>query len=201
MKYRFAIAAVALMTAVSTAYAEGDAVAGKAKSATCAACHGADGNSVAPTFPKLAGQGYDYLVKQLHDFKSGARKNATMAPMAAPLSDADIENLAAYFSKQTMTVGTADKALVAAGEKVFRGGDSATGVSACMACHGPTGAGNPAAKFPRLAGQHAAYIVAQLEAFKAGERANDAGQMMRNIAAKMSTDQMKAVASYIEGLH
>ncbi len=208
MKYRIALAAIALMSAVSVAQAEGnpldpkgDAEAGKAKAASCAACHGADGNSTVATFPKLAGQNAPYLMKQLHDFKSGARKNATMSAMAAPLSDQDIDNLAAYFASQKMSTGTADKALVAKGEKIYRGGNTATGVAACMACHGPTGAGNPAAHFPHLAGQHAQYIVAQLEAFKSGARANDAGKMMREIASKMSDEEMKAVASYIEGLH
>lgn len=208
MKYRFAFAAIVLMSAVSVAQAagnpldpKGDAAAGKAKAASCAACHGADGNSAVPTFPKLAGQNAPYIMKELHDFKSGARKNATMSAMAAPLTDQDIDNLAAYYSSQTMSVGTADKKLVAEGEKIYRGGNAATGVAACMACHGPTGAGNPAAHFPHLAGQHAPYIVAQLEAFKNGSRSNDAGKMMRNIASKMSEKEIKAVASYIEGLH
>ncbi|MEJ2508626.1 MAG: c-type cytochrome [Gammaproteobacteria bacterium] len=201
MKYKVAIAAAALLTAMSAAHAAGDPVAGKAKSATCAACHGADGNSVNPQWPKLAGQHASYIEKELHDFKSGARTNPTMSPMAKPLSDDDINNLAAYFSQQTMSIGKADKKLVAKGEKIYRGGNSATGVAACMACHGPDGAGNPAAKFPRLGGQHAPYVVAQLEAFKSGARSNDAGKMMRNIASKMTDDEIKAVASYIEGLH
>ncbi|HKK04407.1 MAG TPA: c-type cytochrome [Gammaproteobacteria bacterium] len=201
MKYKVAIAAAALLTAMSAAHAAGDPVAGKAKSATCAACHGADGNSVNPQWPKLAGQHASYIEKELHDFKSGARTNPTMSPMAKPLSDDDINNLAAYFSQQTMSIGKADKSLVAKGEKIYRGGNSATGVAACMACHGPDGAGNPAAKFPRLGGQHAPYVVAQLEAFKSGARSNDAGKMMRNIASKMTDDEIKAVASYIEGLH
>lgn len=208
MKYRIALAAIVLMSAASVAQAagnpldpKGDAEAGKAKAASCAACHGADGNSTVATFPKLAGQNAPYLMKQLHDFKSGARKNATMSAMAAPLNDQDIDNLAAYYAAQKMSIGTADKALVAKGEKIYRGGNAATGVAACMACHGPTGAGNPAAHFPHLAGQHAQYIVAQLEAFKSGARSNDAGKMMRDIASKMSDEEMKAVASYIEGLH
>jgi len=201
MKYKVAIAALALFTAMSAAHAAGDPVAGKAKSASCAACHGADGNSVNPLWPKLAGQHASYIMKELHDFKSGARKNSTMSPMAAPLSDDDIANLAAYFSQQTMSIGKADKSLVAEGEKIYRGGNSATGVAACMACHGPDGAGNPAAKFPRLGGQHAKYVVKQLEAFRSGARSNDAGQMMRNIASKMTDHEIKAVASYIQGLH
>ncbi|MEJ2059836.1 MAG: c-type cytochrome [Gammaproteobacteria bacterium] len=180
---------------------KGDAAAGKAKSTTCAACHGADGNSVSAQFPRLAGQNYDYLVKQLHDFKSGKRKNATMSAMAAPLSNTDIDDLAAYFSSQKVNgLKPGDKTKVAAGEAIYRGGDAASGVPACMACHGPDGMGNPAAHFPRLAGQHAEYIVTQLKAFHDGSRANDAGQMMRNIAVKMTDKQMDDVAQYIQGL-
>lgn len=201
MKYKAVIVSVALLTAMSTAYGQGDPVAGKAKSATCAACHGADGNSTIAMYPKLAGQHASYLEKELHDFKSGARKNAIMTAMAAPLNNADIDNLAAYFSQQTMSIGTTDKALFAEGEKVYRAGNPATGVAACMSCHGPDGAGNPAAKFPRLGGQHAQYVVTQLEAFKSGARSNDPGKMMRTIASKMTDSEIKAVASYIQGLH
>ncbi len=183
------------------AFAVGDAAAGKAASATCAGCHGADGNSANPEWPKLAGQGAPYLIKELHNFKEGKRKNATMAPMAMGLSDLDMENLAAYFSSQTMSQGAANKDLVELGEKIYRGGNPATGVAACIGCHGPTGDGNPAAKFPRLAGQHAKYVENQLHAFKSGERDNDAGKMMRNIAAKLSEKEIQAVASYVEGLH
>jgi len=186
---------------MSQATAAGDAAAGKAASATCAGCHGPDGNSVNPEWPKLAGQGVPYLVKQLHDFKDGDRKNPTMAPMAMGLSDQDMENLAAYFSDQTMSQGAADKSLVDLGEKIYRGGNAASGVAACIGCHGPTGAGNPAAKFPRLAGQHAKYVEIQLHAFKSGERNNDAGKMMRNIAGKMTDKEIQAVASYVQGLH
>ncbi len=182
-------------------FAAGDAAAGKAASATCAGCHGADGNSVNPEWPKLAGQGAPYLVKELHNFKNGKRKNATMAPMAMGLSDLDMENLAAYFSSQTMSQGAASKDLVELGQKIYRGGNPATGVAACIGCHGPTGDGNPAAKFPRLAGQHAKYVENQLHAFKSGERSNDAGKMMRNIATKLSEKEIQAVASYVEGLH
>ena len=202
MKKFLVFAAVfSLVSGVSQATAAGDAAAGKAASATCAGCHGPDGNSVNPEWPKLAGQGVPYLVKQLHNFKDGERKNATMAPMAMGLSDQDMENLAAYFSDQTMSQGAADKSLVELGEKIYRGGNAASGVAACIGCHGPTGAGNPAAKFPRLAGQHAKYVENQLHAFKSGERNNDAGKMMRNIAGKMTDKEIQAVASYVQGLH
>jgi cytochrome c553 len=194
-------AVVSLVSGISQATAAGDAAAGKAASATCAGCHGPDGNSANPEWPKLAGQGAPYLVKQLHNFKDGDRKNATMAPMAMGLSDQDMENLAAYFSDQTMSQGAAEKSLVELGEKIYRGGNAASGVAACIGCHGPTGAGNPAAKFPRLAGQHAKYVENQLHAFKSGERNNDAGKMMRNIAARMTDKEIQAVASYVQGLH
>ncbi len=183
------------------ALAAADAAAGKAASAACAGCHGADGNSANPEWPKLAGQGAPYLIKELHNFKGGERKNATMAPMAMGLSDQDMENLAAYFSSQSMSQGAADKALVDLGQKIYRGGNPASGAAACIGCHGPTGDGNPAAKFPRLAGQHAKYVEIQLHAFKSGERDNDAGKMMRNIASKLTDKEIQAVASYVQGLH
>ncbi len=202
MNKQFAFAALMSVTAALAASPSlaADAAAGKAKSALCASCHGADGNSANPEWPKLAGQHAKYIVKQLADFKAGRRENAMMAPMAAGLSEADMANVAAYFSSQTMSLGEADPALVGLGEKIYRGGNKATGVAACMACHAPNGMGNPAANFPRLAGQHAKYVENQLKAFRSGQRANDAGKMMRNIAAKMTDAEIAAVASYIEGL-
>ncbi len=194
--------AVMLLGAIGTAQAAtGDAAAGQAKAAVCAACHGADGNSVVPTFPRLAGQGDPYIVKQLTDFKSGARSNAIMSPMAKPLSDQDVLNLAAYFSSQKAGVDTANAAQAALGEKLYRGGDKATGVAACMACHGPDGSGNPAAKFPKIGGQHAAYVEAQLKAFRDGSRSNDPNKMMRDIAGRMTDAEIASVAQYVSGLH
>lgn len=203
MKYKLAIAAGLLLAAASAVHAQaGDPALGKAKSAACAGCHGADGNSTNPEWPKLAGQHAGYLAKQLHDFKKGTeRSNALMAGQVAGLSEDDMQNLAAYFSQQTMKIGTTDKDKLALGQKIFRAGNPSSGVAACMGCHGPTGMGNPAAKFPRLAGQHAKYVVNQLKAFRSGERSNDAGQMMRNIASKMTDEEIAAVASYVEGLH
>ncbi len=183
------------------ALAEGDAAAGKTKSATCTGCHGPDGNSANPDWPKLAGQHAQYLVKELTDFQKGDRNNATMAPMAANLSEQDRDDLAAYFSGQSVKLGAADESLVALGAKIYRGGDPTANVAACIGCHGPDGRGNPAAKFPSLSGQHAKYVENQLFAFKKGERANDAGKMMRTVAAKMSEDEIRAVASYVQGLH
>ncbi len=201
MKKWFVFAAVfSLVGATGQSLAAGDAAAGKAKSATCAGCHAADGNSANPEWPKLAGQHASYIVKQLQNFKDGDRENAMMAPMAAPLSAQDMEDLAAYYSQQENKPAKADPALVEMGEQIYRGGNMSTGVAACMGCHSPSGAGNPAAKFPSLKGQHAKYTVLQLKAFKKGQRANDAGKMMRNIAAKMTDEEMEAVASYIQGM-
>ena len=189
------------ISGATSAWAEGgNAEAGKTKSATCAACHGADGNSVNPEWPKLAGQHPSYILKQLMNFKNDARVNASMSPMAKPLSDADMADLAAYFSTQVKKLGEADQTKVALGEQVYKGGNNATGVAACAACHGPTGAGNPASNFPSLNGQHATYIKNQLTAFRTGARANDAGKMMRNVAAAMTDAEMNAVAEYIAGL-
>lgn len=184
-----------------TATAGGDPAAGKSKSAACAGCHGADGNSVNPDWPKLAGQHPSYIAKQLHEFKNGKRIDPTMNGMAAALSDQDIEDLAAYFSAQTMTTGSADPKAVKLGQKLFRGGNARKNAAACMACHGPAGSGNPAAKFPALAGQHSAYTAKALRAFRAGERDNDPNEMMRRVADKMSDKEIAAVAEYIAGLH
>jgi cytochrome c553 len=185
----------------SVAVAGGDAAAGKAKSAMCAGCHMADGNSVNGMWPKLAGQHEGYIIKQLQDFKAGDRVDPTMAPMAAGLSEDDMANLAAFYSIQTLKSGEADPALVEKGKQIFMNGNAASGVAACSACHAPNGVGNPAANFPSLQGQHADYTVKQLKDFRAGNRANDAGRMMQSVAAKMTDDEIAAVASYIQGLH
>jgi len=194
-------AIIPLISSISPAWAGGDATAGKAKSATCAGCHGMDGNSVNPEWPKLAGQSNRYLDKQLQDFKGGARSNATMAPMVAALNEQDMADLSAFFSSQTVQPGSADEKLVELGQKIYRGGNADSGVSACTGCHGPNGAGNPAAGLPSLSGQHARYVEIQLNAFKSGERSNDAGKMMRTIASKMTEQEIMAVASYVQGLH
>lgn len=193
------LAGLAVSVATSV-WAEGNAEAGKTKSAVCAACHNADGNSVNPEWPKLAGQHPNYIIKELNDFKNDKRVNATMSPMAKPLSEQDMADLAAYFTSQAKKLGEADQTKVGLGEQVYKGGNNATGVAACAACHGPTGAGNPAANFPALNGQHATYVKAQLLNFRSGARANDAGKMMRNVAAKMSDAEIDSVAEYIAGL-
>ena len=166
----------------------------------CAACHGPDGNSPIPTNPNLAGQLPQYLYKQLSDYKSGRRKNPIMMGIVASLSDGDMRNLAAYFSQQKPRPGAAkDRDLVAAGQHLYRGGDSTTGVPACAACHSPDGAGVPI-QFPRLSGQHGEYTLAQLLLFRSGERANDSNSVMRTIAQRMNDKAMAAVAEYIAGL-
>jgi cytochrome c553 len=170
----------------------------------CAACHGADGNSVSPANPSLAGQGADYITLQLMHFKAGVRANPTMQAMAAPLSDDDMRALGVYFEQQKpKDLGAKDPKLVKAGERVWRGGDTATDVPACAACHSPTGAGIPK-NYPRLAGQYADYVYAQLKAFKSGARGADPkdanGHVMATIAGDMTDEQMKAVADYASGL-
>jgi cytochrome c553 len=194
-------AACAVLSTAGVAAAAGDPNAGREKSAACAACHGPDGNSFNPEWPKLAGQHADYLVQQLRDFQSGDRHDPMMSPMAMPLSEEDMLDLAAFYASQQLQIGDADPELVALGERIYRGGNLATGVAACAGCHAPTGVGNPAANFPMLGGQHARYTAKQLEDFKRNARANDPAQMMRHIAARMSSEEIEAVASYIQGLH
>jgi len=201
MKKTLFIATVASLSLLGSAHAAGSAEAGQAKAAMCAACHGTDGNSAAPNFPKLAGQHADYIAKQLQNFKSGERKDATMNGMAAALSEQDMADLGAFYAAQKVSVGSAAEDKVALGETVYRAGNTASGVAACAACHGPTAAGNPMAKFPSLSGQHADYTMKQLKDFRAGVRANDAGSMMRGVAKKMTDAEIEAVAQYIQGLH
>ena len=180
----------------------GDAAAGQAKTAVCGACHGPDGNSMAPNFPKLAGQGDRYLLKQLHEIKDGKRQVLEMTGLLANLNDQDLADIAAYYSSQKSSVGAADPALVARGEALFRGGDLSKGMPACTGCHSPDGQGLAAAGFPHLGGQHASYIEKQLTDFREGARTNDGDSMiMRGIAAKLSNKDIKALASYIQGLH
>lgn len=179
----------------------GDAAAGQAKAVTCAACHGVDGNSLNPEWPSLAGQHESYLVKQLQAFKGGKRVNVLMSGQAMPLSDQDMADLAAWFSSQKPTPKAADPALVKSGERLYRGGDKAAGTPACLACHGPEGLGNITAAWPAIAGQHANYTAAQLAAYRSGERQTDGdAQLMRNVAQRLTDAEIKALASYIQGL-
>ncbi|MDJ0832599.1 MAG: c-type cytochrome [Gammaproteobacteria bacterium] len=177
-----------------------DIEAGKAKSALCMACHGADGNSTNVIWPRLAGQHASYLAKQLRDYKSGKRVNATMQGMVAALTEEDMDNLAAFYSSQQPTEATYDDALLAKGQDIYRGGITETSVAACMGCHSPSGDGNGPAAYPSLKGQHMEYTVSQLKAFKDGVRANDGGKMMRNVANRMSDQEMQAVAAYLAGM-
>ncbi len=184
------------------AQAAGDAKAGQTKAAMCGACHGADGNSAAPNFPKLAGQGERYLLKQMNDIKSGNRTVLEMTGLLTNMSEQDMADIAAYFASQNMSVGAADPALVKAGEALFRGGKLAEGMPACTGCHSPNGAGNDAAGFPQLGGQHAQYVAKQLTDFREGNRTNDGdSMMMRSVAAKLSNKDIQAISSYIQGLH
>lgn len=192
---------IALAVSSIGAMAAGDAAAGKAKSATCVACHQADGNSTNPEWPKIAGQGAKYLVKQLKDYKSGARVNAVMQGMVAALSEQDMEDLAAYFASQNTTGGFVSEENYELGKRIYQGGNLATGVPACSACHGPAGKGNPAGAMPALSGQHALYTANQLKAFRAKMRANDANGMMRGSARWLSDEEIEAVSEYIGGLH
>lgn len=184
--------------------AVGNIEAGKQKSAVCAPCHNIDGNSVNPVWPKIAGQQQAYLVKQLKDYKlgeTGPRFDPQMIGMVANLSPQDMEDLAAYFSTQAPTSNKAVVDYVKLGEKIYRGGNPLTGVAACTACHGPKGAGNRLAKYPRISGQHADYTEAQLKAFRDKKRRNDINGIMQDIAKRMTDEEIKAVSQYMAGLH
>ncbi|MCG8016970.1 MAG: cytochrome c4 [Candidatus Thiodiazotropha sp. 'RUGA'] len=194
-------ATLALSFTVGLAQAAGNAEEGKNKSATCAGCHGAEGNSpLNPVWPKIAGQHPAYIAKQIKDFKANKRSDPMMTPMAMPLSDQDIADLAAYYSSQTVKTGVAAADKVEAGERLYRAGNADTGVAACMACHGPSGAGNPQANFPAIAGQHAAYVEKALKDFRAGNRTNDASKMMQGVVERMTDAEIAEVAQYIQGL-
>lgn len=179
----------------------GSAEKGQAKAAPCVACHGVNGNSVNPEWPNLAGQHESYIKRQLAAFKSDQRQDPLMTPMAKPLSEEDMADLGAYFASQKPT-GTleAEPSKVALGQKLFRGGDVEKGIAACQACHGPDGAGNPAAGYADIKGQHATYTIKQLKAYRSGTRQTDPNQMMRNVASLLTDEQIDAVAAYIQGL-
>ena len=179
--------------------AKPDAAAGEAKyTALCASCHGADGNSGSPEYPKLAGQHPEYLAKQLYEFKSGKRANAIMSGMAATLSDEDVKNVTYWLSTQKAKLGFAkDKENISLGERIYRGGVADRQIAACAGCHAPNGSGIPS-QYPRLSGQHADYITSQLSAFRGGVRNNNL--QMTQVAAKLSDREIKAVSDYIAGL-
>ena len=188
--------------AFTQAQAEGDTAAGKTKSAPCVACHSVDGNSVNPEWPKLAGQHEGYLIQQLLYFSNGERDNAIMKGMSGNLTDQDRADLAAYFASQEVAYGAADPELLELGQRIYRGGNSESGVAPCMGCHGPNGAGNPPANYPALRGQHAKYVENQLHGFAEGNRVNENSiKMMQITASRMTNKEIRAVASYIQGLH
>lgn len=182
----------------------GDPAAGQAKTAVCAACHGMDGNPATSLYPRLAGQNEHYIAEQLAHFKTGARTDPVMGTFAQPLSAQDMRDIGAWYASQKPTFGVADEALVEHGRRLYRQGDAARGIPACMACHGPAGLGNPGAPYPHLAGQFTDYVVKKLKAWRDdevrwGKSAN--ATIMPAIASRLTDQDMAAVASYIEGLH
>ena len=181
---------------------EGSADAGKAKALTCTACHGPEGNSISALWPNIAGQNASYLQAQLMSFKDGSRMDPLMSSQAMMLSEEDIADLAVYFeSLPAAAQSVADPGTVNRGEALYRGGNTDTGAAACLACHGPTGSGNPAAKYPALQGQHAAYTAKQLNDYAAGTRETDGKiRIMRDIAARLSKEDVAALSSYVQGL-
>lgn len=207
---RFALAAPAVFLAL-TATAAGNPEAGREKAAACTACHGADGNSLADMWPKLAGQLPEYLVKQLRDFKAGRRQDEQMSPQATNVAEIDMADIAAFFAAHAVKPGEADKALLAKGEQLYRKGKGRpTPVTACIGCHGYSGAGNrewgktqartPAVLAPALGGQHAAYVEKQLKAYRSGARSNDVARVMRDIARGLDDAEVAALAAYVATL-
>jgi cytochrome c553 len=205
-----ALSAVAMISS-SSLMAAGNAEAGKTKAATCLACHGADGNSIAPNFPNLAAQGEAYMVKQLMDFKAGKRKDPTMNAMVMALDEQAMQDIAAFYATQPLKPGQADPKQVAAGKQIYKGGILETNIPACMGCHGPTGSGNPGSVYPQLSSQKSAYIEKQLKDFRNAAqnpnqetapvgRHNDASAAMRNAVKLLNDYEIKAVAQYIQGL-
>jgi len=180
--------------------ADGNAETGAAKAVVCQACHGANGNSANPDWPSLAGLGADYITLQLQNFKSGKRNNPVMMANVLALSPQDMSDLGAYFGSLVNTGLEADPSYWQAGEKLYRAGDKARGIPACMACHGPTGYGNEPAKFPALRGQHSEYVVKQLTDYASGARTTGPNGIMQTIAKRLSPDDMRNVSSYVQGL-
>jgi cytochrome c553 len=204
MKFCFRIAASVLLLISIEALAQGDAAAGQAKSAICAACHGADGNSMVPQWPKIAGQHEKYLQRQITLIKSGARPVPEMMGIVANLSEQDIADIAAYYASQEHSGGIAEEDEVFEGEQLWRAGNQKSGTPACMACHGPAGEGNPLVPYPALAGQHAVYTASMLKRFRSGENwgEKDApSHVMNGAAAELSDDEIEALSSYIQGLY
>ena len=201
MKIWALAATLAFAWLANPASAAGDPAAGKDKAAVCAACHGADGKAIQPSYPNLAGQHAAYLAKQLTEYRDGDRVNALMSGQAANLSDEDIQDLAAYFAEMPKHEGVAAEENLTLGQDIYRGGITSAGIAACAACHGPAGEGNPMAAWPIISGQNAQYTSDQLKYFRSEERANDPNAMMRGISKRMTDAEIDAVANYISGLH
>lgn len=212
--YKYALVSLAALATAPSALAAGDAAAGEAKTVVCAACHGKDGNSAVPSFPKLANLGEKYLIKQMQDIKSGTRPVLEMTGMLNAMNDQDLADIAAYFSSKSMQLsgakeidvqlqsGLRSEDPIAFGAKVYRAGNSESGTPACTGCHSPRGQGNAPAGYPRLSGQHADYIEKQLKAFRNGDRVNDGeNKIMRSVAQYMTDAEIKAVSNYIAGLN
>ena len=205
--------AISLIVAADGALAAGDAAAGEGKAGVCGACHGADGNSLAPNFPKLAGLGEKYLTKQLHDIKEGTRPVLEMTGLLDSMSDQDMADIAAFFNSKATQLSGSNELTVQVGSgikvdglklgaKVYRSGNSEVGTPACTGCHSPTGLGNDPAGYPRISGQHAAYIEKQLRDFRAGNRVNDGDQQtMRQVAQYLTDAEIVALANYVAGLN
>jgi cytochrome c553 len=199
---RLWILAAALSSALTgtVGSAAGNPETGATKAVVCQACHGANGNSVNPDWPSLAGLGADYIAEQLKNFKEMKRNNPIMMPNAMALSPEDMADLAAYFDSQVNTGLQADPSYWEAGQKLYRAGDATRGIPACMACHGPTGFGNDPAKFPALRGQHSAYVAKQLGDYASGARGTGPNGIMQTIAKRLSPDDVRNVASFVQGL-
>jgi cytochrome c553 len=195
-----ALAATSAFPAAQAERLEGHADAGASKAAVCTACHGATGNSANPDWPSLAGLGGDYIADQLKYFKEGKRNNPVMMPIVAPLQPQDMADLGAYFASLTNTGLEADPSYWQAGEKLYRGGDTARGIPACMACHGPTGKGNSAAKFPALRGQQSGYFAKQLNDYASGARTTGPNGIMQTVAQRLSPEDIRNLAAYVKGI-
>lgn len=194
---------LSLALAPAAAMALGDPEAGENKAAVCAACHGMDGNSTVPVWPKIAGQHIDYFAHQMILIRERIRDVPEMYPMVMNLTDQDIYDIAAWYNQQSVSPGVADEALVPLGRKVYHGGNYETGLPACMACHGPAGEGIPGAHYPKLRGQHAAHTADRLRRYRAGETNNDDphSRIMVAVSVMLTDEEIEAVSSYIEGLH
>ncbi|CAM3069171.1 c-type cytochrome [Vibrio diazotrophicus] len=202
------LALILSLLASCSVWAQGSIEAGKAKSETCVACHGADGNSLITTYPKLAGQHAKYIEKQLKDLKLGAtsagkqgRYDPVMSAMAMPLSDEDMSDLAAYFSSLPISSNSTPEDVVSTGKALYTAGDASRGLTACIACHGPRGNGTELSGFPKISGQHADYIKAQLMKFRDDSRGNDMNAMMRDVAKKLTDADIEILSKYVGGLH